>query len=69
MKRKTLVFGIIGIALLLGVLLFYLFVGGNSHRQILANVNGEEITVEQFNQELSKINIPERRKQWTTKRS
>ena len=58
MKQKTLVFGIIGIALLLGALLFYLFVGGNSHRQILANVNGEEITVEQFNQELSKIENP-----------
>ena len=52
------IFGGIGVVLLAGALLFYFFYLGNPSRQILANVNGEKIALEQFNKELEKIPEP-----------
>jgi thioredoxin 1 len=56
MKRKIIIIGAIIILILAGVV--YLFYFGNPSRQTLAQVNGEKITVEQFNKELSKIETP-----------
>lgn len=56
MKRKIIIIGAIIILILAGA--FYLFYFGNPSRQTLAQVNGEKITVEQFNKELSKIETP-----------
>jgi thioredoxin 1 len=52
------IIGATGIAVLAGGLLFYFFYLANPSRQILAQVNGERITVEQFNQEVSKLENP-----------
>jgi thioredoxin 1 len=56
MKRKTIITGAIIILILAAA--FYFFYFGNTSRQTLAQVNGEKITVEQFNKELSKIESP-----------
>jgi len=58
MKRKAIIFGSLGIVVLLGALLFYFFYLGNPSRQALATVNGEKITFEQFNNELTKVQEP-----------
>ena len=58
MKRKAIIFGSLGVVVLLGALLFYFFYLGNPSRQALATVNGEKITVEQFNNELTKVQEP-----------
>jgi len=58
MKKKAVIFGGMGIVLLIGALLFYFFYLGNPSRQALATVNGEKITVEQFNNELTKVQEP-----------
>jgi thioredoxin 1 len=58
MKRKSMIIGAIAIAVLAGVLFFYLFYLGNPSRQILAQVNGEKITVEDFNKDLAKVENP-----------
>jgi thioredoxin 1 len=57
MKRKILILGAVGIVLI-GALLFYLFYLQNPGRQVLAQVNGENITVEHFNNELKKVDSP-----------
>jgi len=57
MKRKTIVFGAI-IVVLAGVLLFYFFYLQNPGWQVLAQVNGEKITLGQFNRELEKAESP-----------
>jgi thioredoxin 1 len=57
MKRKIIVFGAI-IIVLAGVLLFYFFYLQHPSRQVLAQVNGEKITLEQFNKELEKVESP-----------
>ena len=60
MKKKIVIFGGIGVVVLVGVLLFYFLYLGHPSRQTLATVNGEKITREQFDQELIKIENPMR---------
>jgi len=57
MKRKTIVIGAI-IVVLAGVFLFYFFYLQNAGWQVLAQVNGEKITLGQFNRELEKAESP-----------
>ncbi len=52
------IFGGIGVVLLVGGLLFYFLYLGNPSQKALAHVNGEKITLEQFNKELAKIQEP-----------
>jgi thioredoxin 1 len=58
MNKKIMIFGGIGVVLLVGGLLFYFLYLGNPSRKALAHVNGEKITLEQFNKELAKIQEP-----------
>jgi thioredoxin 1 len=58
MKRKTIIIGAIIFILLVAGFLFYFLYLKNPSRQILAQVNGEKITVEQFNKELEKVESP-----------
>jgi thioredoxin 1 len=58
MKRKILVFGGAAVVILAAAFLFYFFYLGSPSRQALAQVNGEKITVEQFNTEVAKIEDP-----------
>ncbi len=58
MKRKIIVWGAIGVILLgVGFLSCFLYFGSPS-RQILAKVNDEKISVEQFNREVAKLEDP-----------
>lgn len=57
MKRKTIIIGAI-IVVLAGVFLFYFFYLQNPGWQVLAQVNGEKITVGEFNRELEKAESP-----------
>jgi len=56
-KKKTLLLGVIAALVLAGVL-FYFFTLGSPSRQVLAQVNGEKITVEEFNKEVEKVDLP-----------
>lgn len=58
MRRRSIIVGVIAIVLLAGAFLFYLFHFKDNGGQALATVNGERITVDHFNQELSKIKEP-----------
>ena len=58
LKRKIIIIGALIIVLLAGASLFYFFYLGSSSRQVLAQVNGEKITVEEFNNEVSKVENP-----------
>ena len=58
MKKKIFIFGGVGVVILAGALLFYLFYLGNPSRQTLATVNGEKISLEQFNQDMAKVESP-----------
>ena len=58
MKRKTIIIGAAIFILLVAGFLFYFLYLENPSRQILAQVNGEKITVEQFNKELEKVESP-----------
>jgi len=58
MKRKPILFGSIGAGLLVVALLLYFFYFQSPSHQVLALVNGEKITVEEFKQELSKVEDP-----------
>lgn len=60
MRRRSIIIGIILAVVLGGAFLFYLFYPEGSGRQILATVNGEEITVDHFNQEIVKLKEPTR---------
>jgi len=60
MRRRSIITGAIVIILLGGVSLFYLAYSGGSDVQVLAVVNGEKITVDRFNQEISKVKEPNR---------
>jgi len=57
-KRKIIIFGAIGLAILAGAILFYFFYLQNPSRQVLARVNDEKISVDQFNKELTKVDPP-----------
>ena len=57
MKRKIIILGAI-IVVLAGVFLFYFFYLQNPGWQVLAQVNGEKITLGQFNRELEKAESP-----------
>ena len=58
MKRRMILFGVIAAVLLVGAVLFYFFYMGSPSRQVLAQVNGEKITVEEFNTEIAKVEDP-----------
>lgn len=58
MNRKTIIFAVIAIVLLAGVFLFYFLYLQNPSRKILAQVNDEKITLEQFNKEIAKVEPP-----------
>jgi len=58
LKRKPLIFAAIAVVVLAGAALFYFFYLQNPSRQILARVNNDKITVEQFNKELAKVDPP-----------
>ena len=58
MKRKIFIVGAMIIVALAGAFLFYFFYLENPSRQVLARVNDEKITVEQFNKELAKVENP-----------
>lgn len=60
MNRKIIIFGGIGVVLLAGALFFYFFYLGNPSRQVLANVNDEQITLDQLNKELEKVAEPQK---------
>ncbi len=57
MKQKIIVFGV-GVTLLAGALLFYFFYLQHPSRQVLAQVNGEAITLEHLNREIEKADSP-----------
>jgi len=57
-KKKILVFGAIGLAIIAGAFLFYFFYLESPSHQVLARVNDEKVTVEHFNKELAKVETP-----------
>ncbi len=57
-KRKIIIFGAIGVAVLAAAILFYFFYLQNPSYQVLVRVNDEKITVDQFNKELAKVDPP-----------
>lgn len=57
MKRNIIILGAL-VIVVAGVLLFYFFYLQHPGRQALAQVNGEKITLEQFNKELEKVESP-----------
>lgn len=57
-KNKIVLMGILTLVVLAGAAAFYFFYLGDPSRQTLATVNGETITVEQFNKELEKAENP-----------
>ena len=56
--KKAFLFGAIALALLIGISLFYFLFLGHPSRQVLAKVNDEKIMVEQFNNEVAKVEDP-----------
>ena len=57
-KRKFIIIGIIVVLLLAGASLFNFLYLGHPSRQVLAKVNGEKITVAQFDKELANVENP-----------
>ena len=58
-NKRTLIFGGIGVVvILIGALIFYFLYLGNPRHKVLASVNGEKITLEQYNSELAKMQEP-----------
>ena len=55
MKRKPLIFIAIAVVVIAGAILFYFLYLQNPTRQVLARVNDDKITVDQFNKELAKV--------------
>jgi thioredoxin 1 len=58
MNRKTIIFAAAAIVIVAGAFLFYFFYLQNPSRLVLAKVNDERITVQQFNKEIGKVNPP-----------
>jgi len=56
-RKTTLLFGVIAAFVLVGALFYFFFLGG-ANRQVLAQVNNEKITVEEFNKEVEKVEPP-----------
>ncbi|MEW6666320.1 MAG: thioredoxin domain-containing protein [Thermodesulfobacteriota bacterium] len=59
MKIKTVIIGCAALVLLAGALA-YVYFGGKARGKVLASVNGEEITVDRFLQEVEKTQEPAR---------
>jgi thioredoxin 1 len=59
-NRRPLIFAGVGVAVLVGLILFYLLFWASPGRMTLAAVNGEKITAEEFNQEVGKLDTPYR---------
>lgn len=57
MKRKILILGAVSVIVIM-VLLIYFFYFQAPQRQVLAQVNGEKITLLEFNKELEKLESP-----------
>lgn len=58
-KRNVILLGAAAaVVLLAGASLFYFLYLGHPSRQVLATVNGERITVEEFNKEVARVEIP-----------
>ncbi len=57
-KRKIIIPGVIAIVIIAGAFLFYFYYLQSPTRQVLAKVNDEKITAEQFNKELAKVEPP-----------
>jgi thioredoxin 1 len=57
-SRKVILLAIAAIVILAGAAAFYFLYLYPSSRQVLATVNGEKITIEQFNQEIGKVENP-----------
>ncbi len=57
MKQKIIILGV-ALVLLVAALLFYFFYLQHPSRQVLAQVNGEKITLLQFNKALEKVESP-----------
>jgi thioredoxin 1 len=58
MKSKTILIIAVAVVVLAGAFLFYFFYLENPNRQVLARVNDEKVTMEQFNKELGKVETP-----------
>jgi thioredoxin 1 len=58
MKRKPIIFAAIAVVVLAGAAFFYFFYLQSPSRKILARVNDEKITLEQFNKEIAKVDPP-----------
>ncbi|HUL31166.1 MAG TPA: hypothetical protein VLZ03_12010, partial [Thermodesulfobacteriota bacterium] len=58
MSRKTILLAAAAIAVVAGAVLFYFFYLQNPSRLVLARVDGEKITVRQFNKEIDKLEPP-----------
>jgi len=58
MNRKPIIIAAIAVAVLVGAFLFYFFYLQHPSRQILAQVNDDKITADQFNKELAKVEPP-----------
>ena len=57
-RRKPIIFAAIAVVVLAGAAFFYFFYLQSSSRKILARVNDEKITLEQFNKEIAKVEPP-----------
>ena len=58
MNRKTALFAAAAIVIVAGAFLFYFFYLQSPRRLVLAQVNDEKITVQQFNKEIAKLDPP-----------
>jgi thioredoxin 1 len=59
-NRTLMILGAVVVIVLAGAALVYFLFLGSPSRQALVSVNGEKITVEQFNKEVEKVGLPER---------
>ena len=57
-NRKVILLAVAAIVVLAGAAAFYFLYLGHPSRQALASVNGQKVTLEQFNAELAKVESP-----------